>query len=169
MGFPGIAIGGLSVGESKEDMLAMLDVVGSVLPQDRPRYLMGVGFPDDLIEAVKRGIDMFDCVLPTRMARNHTALTRLGRLNLRNATYAEDVRPIDPDCKCYTCSTFTRAYLRHLIASNEMLAATLLTIHNLHTLISLAADLRQAVIDGRLDRFSDQFLTNYHKHRSPES
>jgi queuine tRNA-ribosyltransferase len=169
MGFPGIAIGGLSVGESKEDMLAMLDIVGSVLPQDRPRYLMGVGFPDDLIEAVKRGIDMFDCVLPTRMARNHTALTRLGRLNLRNATFAEDVRPIDPDCKCYTCSTFTRAYLRHLIASGEMLAATLLTIHNLHTLISLAADLRQAVIDGRLDRFSDQFLTNYHKHRSPES
>lgn len=169
MGFPGIAIGGLSVGESKEDMLAMLDVVGSVLPQDRPRYLMGVGFPDDLIEAVKRGIDMFDCVLPTRMARNHTALTRLGRLNLRNATFAEDVRPIDPDCKCYTCSTFTRAYLRHLIASGEMLAATLLTIHNLHTLISLAADLRQAVIDGCLDRFSHQFLTNYHKHRSPES
>jgi queuine tRNA-ribosyltransferase len=148
MGFPGIAIGGLSVGESKDDMLAMLDVVGSVLPQDRPRYLMGVGFPEDLIEAVKRGIDMFDCVLPTRMARNHAALTRLGRLNLRNATFAEDVRPIDPECKCYTCRTFTRAYLRHLIASGEMLAATLLTVHNLHTLISLTADLRQAVIDA---------------------
>lgn len=169
MGFPGIAIGGLSVGESKEDMLAMLEVVGSVLPQDRPRYLMGVGFPDDLIEAVKRGIDMFDCVLPTRMARNHAALTRLGRLNLRNATFAEDIRPIDPDCKCYTCRTFTRAYLRHLIASGEMLAATLLTVHNLYTLISLTADLRQAVIDGQLDRFSDQFLTSYHKHRPPES
>lgn len=168
MGFPGIAIGGLSVGESKEDMLAMLEVVESVLPQDRPRYLMGVGFPDDLIEAVKRGIDMFDCVLPTRMARNHAALTRLGRINLRNATFAEDVRPIDPDCKCYTCSTFTRAYLRHLIASGEMLAATLLTVHNLYTLISLTADLRQAVIDGQLDRFSDQFLTSYHKHPPPE-
>ncbi len=169
MGFPGIAIGGLSVGESKADMLAMLDVVGAVLPNDRPRYLMGVGSPDDLIEAVKRGIDMFDCVLPTRMARNHAALTRLGRLNLRNANFAEDVRPIDPDCKCYTCRTFTRAYLRHLIAAGEMLAATLLTIHNLYTLISLTADLRQAVIDGRLDRFCDQFLTDYQKHRSPES
>lgn len=169
MDFPGIAIGGLSVGESKEDMLAMLEVVGDVLPQDRPRYLMGVGFPDDLIEAVKRGIDMFDCVLPTRMARNHAALTRLGRLNLRNATFAEDVRPIDPDCTCYTCRTFTRAYLRHLIASGEILAATLLTIHNLYTLISLTDDLRQAVIDGQLDRFSDQFLTNYQKHRAPES
>jgi queuine tRNA-ribosyltransferase len=169
MGFPGIAIGGLSVGESKEDMLAMLDVVGSVLPQDRPRYLMGVGFPEDLIEAVKRGIDMFDCVLPTRMARNHAALTRLGRLNLRNATFVEDVRPIDPDCTCYTCRTFTRAYLRHLIASGEMLAATLLTVHNLYTLISLTADLRQAVIDGQLDRFSDKFLTSYNKHRPPET
>ncbi|KPK94494.1 MAG: queuine tRNA-ribosyltransferase [Anaerolineae bacterium SM23_ 63] len=169
MGFPGIAIGGLSVGESKQDMLAMLEIVGSVLPPDRPRYLMGVGFPQDLIEAVKRGIDMFDCVLPTRMARNHAALTRLGRLNMRNATFAEDVRPIDPDCKCYTCLTFTRAYLRHLIASGEMLAATLLTIHNLYTLVSLTADLRQAVIDGQLDQFSDQFLANDNKHRPPES
>jgi queuine tRNA-ribosyltransferase len=169
MGFPGIAIGGLSVGESKDDMLAMLDVVGPVLPQDRPRYLMGVGFPDDLIEAVKRGIDMFDCVLPTRMARNHAALTRLGRLNMRNATYAEDLRPIDPDCECYTCQNFTRAYLRHLIASGEMLSATLLTIHNLYTLISLTTDLRQAVIDGRLDQFADQSLANYSKHRPSES
>ena len=169
MGFPGIAIGGLSVGESKEDMRAMLEVVGAVLPQDRPRYLMGVGFPDDLIEAVKRGIDMFDCVLPTRMARNHAALTRLGRLNLRNAAFAEDVRPIDPDCNCYTCRAFTRAYLRHLIASGEMLAATLLTIHNLYTLISLTADLRQAIIDGDFDRFSEQLLSSYHKHRPPES
>jgi queuine tRNA-ribosyltransferase len=169
MDFPGIAIGGLSVGESKQDMLAMLEVVGSVLPQDRPRYLMGVGSPEDLVEAVVRGIDMFDCVLPTRMARNHAALTRLGRLNLRNATYAEDIRPIDPDCNCYTCSSFTRAYLRHLIASREMLAASLLTIHNLHTLISLTEDLRRAVIHGHLVQFSDQFLTNYHKHRPPES
>jgi queuine tRNA-ribosyltransferase len=169
MDFPGIAIGGLSVGESKEDMLAMLEIVGSVLPQDRPRYLMGVGSPEDLVTAVARGIDMFDCVLPTRMARNHGALTRLGRLNLRNVTFAEDTRPIDPDCTCYTCRTFTRAYLRHLIASREILAATLLTIHNLHTLISLTADLRQAVINGHLDQFSDQFLANYHKHRPSES
>jgi queuine tRNA-ribosyltransferase len=167
--FPGIAIGGLSVGESKQDMLAMLEVVGSVLPQDRPRYLMGVGSPEDLVEAVVRGIDMFDCVLPTRMARNHAALTRLGRLNLRNATFAEDTRPIDPDCTCYTCHTFTRAYLRHLIASREMLAASLLTIHNLHTLTSLTGDLRRAVFHGKLDQFADQFLTDYHKHRPSES
>lgn len=169
MDFSGIAIGGLSVGESKEDMLAMLEIVEPVLPQERPRYLMGVGSPEDLVTAVARGIDMFDCVLPTRMARNHGALTRLGRLNLRNATFAEDTRPIDPDCPCYTCRTFSRAYLRHLIASREILAATLLTIHNLHTLIALTADLRQAVINGHLDQFSDQFLTNYHKHRPSES
>jgi queuine tRNA-ribosyltransferase len=169
MDFPGIAIGGLSVGESKEDTLAMLEIVGSVLPQERPRYLMGVGSPEDLVAAVALGIDMFDCVLPTRMARNHGALTRLGRLNLRNATFAEDIRPIEPDCTCYTCRTFTRAYLRHLIASREILAATLLTIHNLHTLISLTADLRQAIIDRNLDQFSDRFLANYHKHRPSES
>jgi queuine tRNA-ribosyltransferase len=169
MDFPGIAIGGLSVGESKEDTLAMLEIVGSVLPRERPRYLMGVGSPEDLVAAVALGIDMFDCVLPTRMARNHGALTRLGRLNLRNATFAEDIRPIDPDCTCYTCRTFTRAYLRHLIASREILAATLLTIHNLHTLVSLTADLREAIIHRNLAQFSDRFLANYHKHRPSES
>ena len=143
LGFPGIAIGGLSRSvKSKDDMLAMLETVDPILPADRPRYLMGVGSPEDLVEGVVRGIDLFDCVLPTRMARNDAALTRRGRLNLHNAAYAEDERPIDSDCDCYACRTFTRAYLRHLIVAGEMLSATLLSIHNLRLLISLAADLR---------------------------
>ena len=166
--FPGVAIGGLSVGETKAEMHAMLDVVEDILPEDRPRYLMGVGSPEDLVEGVLRGIDLFDCVLPTRMARNHTALTRLGRLNLRGAAYADDRRPIDSTCACYACQTFTRAYVRHLCTAGEMLAATLLSIHNLHTLIALAADLRQAVIDGRVQAFADDFRLHYHMHRPAE-
>jgi queuine tRNA-ribosyltransferase len=168
LGFPGVAIGGLSVGETKAEMLAMLEIVDGVLPLDRPRYLMGVGSPEDLVEAVLRGIDIFDCVLPTRMARNHAALTRRGRLNLRNAPYAKDPKPIEPDCSCYTCRTFSRAYLRHLIVAREMLAATLLSIHNLHTLITLVADLRQAVIEGHLESFAHEFRKAYRKHRSPQ-
>ncbi len=167
--FPGNAIGGLSVGERKAEMHSMLEIIDPILPEDRPRYLMGVGSPEDLVEGVLRGIDMFDCVLPTRMARNHAALTRQGRLNLRNTPFADDNRPIDPDCNCYTCRTFTRAYLRHLIVAREMLAATLLSIHNLHTVISLTNDLRQAIIAGRLERFADEFRTNYQKHRSSEA
>lgn len=168
LGFPGIAIGGLSVGESKDDMLAMLETVDPLLPDDRPRYLMGVGSPEDLVEGVVRGIDLFDCVLPTRMARNHAALTRRGRLNLRNAGYADDERPIDPRCACYTCRTFTRAYLRHLIVAGEMLSATLLSIHNLHCLVSLAADLRAAVIGGTLAEFAAAFRDGFRKHRVEE-
>jgi queuine tRNA-ribosyltransferase len=167
--FPGIAIGGLSVGETKEEMLTILDLVDKILPKDRPRYLMGVGSPEDLVEAVSRGIDLFDCVLPTRMARNHAAITRRGRLNLRNATFANSDSPIEPDCTCYTCREFSRAYLRHLIVAGEMLAATLLTIHNLHTLIALTAELRQVVIDGRFEHFAAEFRANYNKHRPPES
>jgi len=165
---PGVAIGGLSVGETKEEMAAMLDVLDPRLPQDRPRYLMGVGSPEDLVEGVVRGVDLFDCVLPTRLARNHAALTRLGRLNLRNKPYADDQRPIDPECDCYTCRTFTRAYLRHLIVAREMLAATLVSIHNLHTLTHLMADLRQAVLDGRLEAFATDFRSGYQKHRPME-
>jgi queuine tRNA-ribosyltransferase len=168
LGFPGVAIGGLSVGESKADMLAMIDLVNDILPEDRPRYLMGVGSPEDLVAGVQRGVDLFDCVLPTRMARNHTALTRLGRLNLRNAPYAEDRRPIDPDCRCYTCRTFTRSYLRHLIVAGEMLASTLVSIHNLHMLIELAADLRSAIQAGSLTHFVQAFEAGYQKHR-PEA
>ena len=151
--FAGLAIGGLSVGESKAETLAMLDVVGGAFPDDRPRYLMGVGAPQDLIEAVLRGVDIFDSVLPTRLARNGAAFTRNGRINLRNAQFAEDTRPLDADCSCYTCSTFSRAYLRHLVAANEMLGATLLSIHNLFTLIRLAQELRDAILERRLAEF----------------
>jgi queuine tRNA-ribosyltransferase len=165
LGLPGNAIGGLSVGETKQEMLAMLEIVDPILPQDQPRYLMGVGSPEDLVEAVQRGIDIFDCVLPTRMARNHSAMTRRGRLNLRNKVFADDGRPIDPDCGCYTCTTFSRAYLRHLIVAKEMLAASLLSIHNLFMLIALCADLRQAIIDGRLERFALEFRADYSMHR----
>ncbi len=166
--FPGVAIGGLSVGESKPEMLGILDILSGALPMDRPRYLMGVGSPEDLVAGVRRGIDLFDCVLPTRMARNQAALTRLGRISLRNAPFAEDPRPIDPDCRCYTCRTFTRSYLRHLIVAGEMLASTLVSIHNLHMLIALAADLRSAVLAGTLDGFIQDFEAGYQKHR-PEA
>lgn len=167
--FPGIAIGGLSVGETKDEMLTILDLVDKILPKDRPRYLMGVGSPEDLVEAVSRGIDLFDCVLPTRMARNHAAITSRGRLNLRNAIFANSDRPIEPGCTCYTCREFSRAYLRHLIVAGEMLAATLLTIHNLHTIFALTTELRQAVIEGRLEHFATEFRENYNKHRPPGS
>jgi queuine tRNA-ribosyltransferase len=169
LGLPGIAIGGLSVGETKEEMHAVLELVDSVLPEDRPRYLMGVGSPEDLVEGVVRGMDLFDCVLPTRMARNHAALTRLGRLNLRSRTYILDERPIDGECSCYTCRTFTRAYLRHLCVAGEMLAATLLSIHNLATLTSLMSDLRRAVLEKRLDPFTEEFRASFQKHRRDQA
>ena len=147
MPFPGVAIGGLSVGESKAEMLAILDLVPPLLPETKPRYLMGVGTPEDLILGVARGIDIFDCVLPTRLARHHAVFSSHGRMNLMNAAYARDTLPIDESCDCYTCRTFTRAYLRHLIAARESVAGTLLSIHNLHALISLMAEIRQAIID----------------------
>ncbi|MBN1266685.1 MAG: tRNA guanosine(34) transglycosylase Tgt [Anaerolineales bacterium] len=165
---PGIAIGGLSVGESKEEMAAMIETVVPRLPENKPRYLMGVGSPEDIVNGVIRGIDIFDCVLPTRMARNYAALTRLGQLNLRNAVFREDKRPIDPTCTCYTCRTFNRGYLRHLATTKEMLSATLISIHNLHTLIQLARDLQLAIQEQRIDAFSTEFLNNYQKHRPPE-
>lgn len=169
LGFAGIGIGGLSVGETKADTMATLDLLDEVLPDDRPRYLMGVGSPDDLVEGVLRGVDMFDCVLPTRMARNHAALTRFGRLNMRRADYVEDTRPIDPECECYTCQTFSRSYLRHLSVAGEMLAATLLSIHNLHCLVCLTGDLRRAILESRLDAFAHDFRRDYQKHRPPEA
>jgi queuine tRNA-ribosyltransferase len=163
--FPGNAIGGLSVGETKSEMYAMLEVIDPILPANRPRYLMGVGSPDDIVEAVMRGIDIFDCVLPTRLARNHAALTRQGRMNLRKASYELDERPLDPDCDCPTCSQFTRAYIRHLCVTKEMLAGSLLSIHNIYMLISLTNDLRQAILEGRGAAFADHFRRNYQKHR----
>jgi len=165
---PGNAIGGLSVGETKAEMHAMLDVVDGVLPRDRPRYLMGVGSPEDLVEGVLRGVDIFDCVLPTRMARNHTALTRRGRMNLRKAAYADDERALDPECGCYTCQTFSRAYLRHLSLAKEMLAGSLLSIHNIRTLVALMGDLRAAIETGEADAFAADFRAGYQTHR-PEA
>lgn len=154
LGFDGHAIGGLSVGESKEEMHRVLDVVDPILPQDKPRYLMGVGTPEDLVEGIRRGVDIFDCVLPTRLGRNNAAFLRRGsRLNLKNAEFIRDTNPIDEGCTCYACRNFTRAYLRHLIHAKEMLSATLLSIHNLHTLIHLAKDLRAAVLRNEFDSY----------------
>jgi queuine tRNA-ribosyltransferase len=156
---PGIAIGGLSVGESKEEMHQILDVLDPILPEDKPRYLMGVGTPEDLVNAVARGVDIFDCVLPTRLGRNHSVFLRDGeRLNLKNAPFANDPKPIDEDCTCYTCRTFSRAYLRHLIMAKEMLSATLLSIHNLHTLIQLTKDMRAAVQAGKFGEFAKPWI-----------
>lgn len=149
--FPGIAIGGLSVGESKDDMHATLDVVTPLLPENKPRYLMGVGTPEDLINGVLRGIDIFDCVLPTRLARHQAAFSPEGRLNMMNAIHARDQRPIDETCDCYTCRTFTRAYIRHLIVAKEMLAGTLLSIHNLRALIRLMEEIRVHISTGTFE------------------
>ena len=158
LGFPGHAIGGLSVGESKPDMYAMIEVVNAILPENKPRYLMGVGTVEDLLNGIARGVDIFDCVLPTRLARHQAAMTRRGRINLLNAVHARDPRPIDESCECYTCRTFSRAYLRHLIVAKEMLAATLISIHNLHTLISLVKDARRAILAGRYAEFAEDIL-----------
>ena len=161
MDFPGIAIGGLSVGESKIEMHAMLDLLNPILPANKPRYLMGVGSPEDLVNGVMRGVDIFDCVLPTRLARHQAVMTRNGRLNMLNAVYSRDERPIDSECTCYTCKSFSRAYLRHLIAAKEMLAGTLLSIHNIHTLLSLTREMRQAIIAHRFSQFSQSYLSEY--------
>lgn len=158
LGFPGNAIGGLSVGETKEEMNAMLEVVDPILPEDKPRYLMGVGAPEDLVNGVMRGVDIFDSVLPTRLARHHAAITRTGRLNLVNAAFARDPRPIDESCGCYTCQNFSRAYLRHLIISKEMLSAVLLSIHNLYTLLELARQIRSSIIENRFHAFAQDFF-----------
>jgi queuine tRNA-ribosyltransferase len=160
--FPGIAIGGLSVGETKAQMYAILDVVAPVLPENKPRYLMGVGTPEDLIQGIARGIDIFDCVLPTRLARHNAVFSSEGRLNLMNAVYARDARPIDDLCDCYTCRTFTRAYLRHLISAKESLAGTLLSIHNLHTMINLMNTIRAAIIDGTFESKVGRWLEQWH-------
>ena len=157
--FPGNAIGGLSVGETKTEMHTILELVDQALPDDKPRYLMGVGTPEDLVNGISRGVDIFDCVLPTRLARHNAAMTRYGgRLNIVNAQYAKDKQPLDQGCTCYTCQHFSRAYLRHLVISKEMLAATLLSIHNLHTMINLASDIRQAILDGEFEEFCIHFL-----------
>lgn len=159
--FPGNAIGGLSVGETKEEMHEMIKIVNAILPMDKPRYLMGVGTPQDLVECVKRGIDIFDCVLPTRLARHNAAMTDNGRMNMMNARFARDEKPISEGCTCYTCQTYSRAYIRHLIQARETLSGTLLSIHNIHTLLELGRKLRQSIIDGCFDAFAAQYLKNF--------
>jgi queuine tRNA-ribosyltransferase len=167
---PGIAIGGLSVGETKQEMHDMLDVVTPLLPENKPRYLMGVGTPEDLINGVARGIDIFDCVLPTRLARHHSAFSPEGRLNLMNATFARDERPIDETCDCYACKTFTRAYIRHLIVAKELLAGTLISIHNLRALIRLMEQIRTYIADGSFESCVPALLSQWANNakRKPE-
>ena len=158
---PGIAIGGLSVGETKEEMNTVMDQVNQILPQDKPRYLMGVGSPEDLVNGILRGVDIFDCVLPTRLARHKAAMTMTGQINLQNAIHRNDPRPLDEECGCYTCQHFSRAYLRHLFVAKEALGGTLVSIHNLYTLLALVKRCRQAIFDGQFDDFAAQFLENY--------
>ncbi|WEK47119.1 MAG: tRNA guanosine(34) transglycosylase Tgt [Candidatus Andeanibacterium colombiense] len=161
IGFDGYAIGGLAVGEGQEAMFATLDFAPGQLPVDAPRYLMGVGKPDDLVGAVERGVDMFDCVLPTRSGRNGQAFTWNGPLNLRNAKHAEDTGPVDPRCACPTCATYSRAYLHHLIKAGEILGAVLLTEHNLSFYQQLMAGMRDAIAEGRFANFAGDFRRDY--------
>lgn len=159
--FPGYAIGGLSVGEPKELMYEVLDYTAPLLPKDKPRYLMGVGSPDDLLEGVLRGIDMFDCVLPTRIARNGTAMTSVGKVVIKNAKYFDDFSPLDENCDCYTCKNYTKAYLRHLYKANEILSSRLMSTHNLHFLIRMMKEARQAIMEDRFLDFKNEFYAKY--------
>jgi queuine tRNA-ribosyltransferase len=157
IGFDGYAVGGLSVGEQAEERLQVLEALADQLPADKPRYLMGVGTPADLVEAVGRGMDMFDCVLPTRNARNGHLFTHDGVVRIRNGTYQDDIRPVDPQCGCYTCRHYSRAYLRHLDKCGEILAPRLATIHNLYYYQSLMRDMREAIVAGRFAAWALEF------------
>jgi queuine tRNA-ribosyltransferase len=157
IGFEGLALGGLSVGEPLEERTRVLDHIMPRMPADRPRYLMGVGLPTDILDAVERGVDMFDCVIPTRHARNGYLFTDTGTLRIRNARHREDTRPLQPGCECYTCQNYSRSYLRHLDACGEMLGSRLNTIHNLHFYLKLMRDIRAAIETGEFDRFNREF------------
>jgi len=159
--FDGYAIGGLSVGEPKDVMFGVLDYTVPLMGDNKPRYLMGVGSPDCIVEGIRRGIDMFDCVLPTRMARNGTVFTSEGRITVKNAHFARDFSPLDPACSCYTCSNYSRAYIRHLIKANEILGIRLTTIHNLEFIISIVRRLRKAIIEENFDEVADDLLKPY--------
>ncbi|NLM63129.1 MAG: tRNA guanosine(34) transglycosylase Tgt [Mollicutes bacterium] len=161
MDFDGYAVGGTSVGEPKDVMYKMIEYATPYLPENKVRYLMGVGEPIDIIEAVIRGIDILDCVLPTRLARHGSAFTKYGRINLRNAKYKEDFSPIDSNCDCYTCKNYTKAYLRHLFACKESLGGRLLSIHNIRFLIRLTEELREAIKNNRVLEYRDEFIRNY--------
>ena len=159
--FPGYAIGGISVGEPKEEFIKMLKFTAPLMPENKPRYLMGVGTPDYLLEAAMAGIDMCDCVLPTRIARNGTAMTSHGKVVVRNATYAEDFTPLDPECDCYTCKNYTRAYIRHLVKCNEILGVRLLSIHNIKFLTNLMERVRIEIENDNLANFVKEFYEKY--------
>jgi queuine tRNA-ribosyltransferase len=157
----GYGIGGLSVGEAKPDMYAMLETADAALPRNHPRYLMGVGFPEDLIEGVRRGVDLFDCVAPTRMGRTGAVFTHSGRLNVKRAELRDDPAPLDPECDCPTCTRFSRAYLRHLFVSEEILGLRLLSLHNVHFLIRLMRTAREHIASGTFDQWSADWLARY--------
>ncbi len=161
LGFDGYSIGGTSVGEDKETMYKMIDYSTKYLPEDKVRYLMGVGDPLDIIEGVIRGVDLFDCVLSTRIARHGNAFTRHGKMNIKNSKYKEDFTPIEDDCDCYACKNFTKAYIRHLITSDELLGGRLLSIHNTRFLIKLTEELREAIKENRLLEYKDEFISKY--------
>jgi len=161
MDFDGYAIGGVSVGEPEPEMMRAIEFSEPFLPAGRPRYAMGLGTPPQIVEMVARGIDMFDCVLPTRLARNGTAFTELGTLNLKNNPYRLDERPIEEGCGCSTCQTFTRGYIRHLVKAEEILGLRLITIHNLHFYLNLTKQIRAALEEGTFARFREHFVANY--------
>jgi queuine tRNA-ribosyltransferase len=167
--FPGYAVGGLAVGEPKPAMLEVLDAMDAQLPADRPRYLMGVGYPEDLVAAVERGIDLFDCVLPTRNARNGMAFTRRGRVAIRNAAHASDARPLDPECSCRVCGRYSRAYIRHLHLAGEILGLRLVTYHNLYTYLGLLHEMRAAIESGTFAAWAEQFRMETTAVGSPEA
>jgi queuine tRNA-ribosyltransferase len=163
--FPGYAVGGLSVGEPKEMMMEMLEVALEYLPADKPRYMMGIGYPEDLVAAVSRGVDMFDCVVPTRLGRNGSAFTLDGRVSVKNASYARDHSPIEEECACYVCRNFTRAYIRHLINTGEILGIRLTSHHNVHFMNNLMARMREAIMDGSFDQWAAAFYNRYDPQR----
>ena len=162
----GYGIGGLSVGEAKPDMYRILDLMHRALPENRPRYLMGVGFPEDLVEGVRRGVDLFDCVAPTRMGRNGAVFTSDGRLNIKRAEFRNDPRPLDETCQCAACRRFSRSYLRHLFVSDEMLGMRLLSLHNVHFLVALMRAAREAIASGSFASWSQSWLDRYHSRTS---
>ena len=163
MNFDGYSIGGLSVGEPKEIQNKVLEFTTPFLPKDKPRYLMGVGDPIDILEGVSRGIDMFDCVLPTRLARHGNAFTSTGKINIKNLKYKEDFTSIEDTCDCYTCKNYTKAYIRHLITSNEVLGGRLLSIHNIRFLIRLTEEIRESIKDDNFEAYKKDFINRYLK------
>jgi queuine tRNA-ribosyltransferase len=166
MDFPGYALGGLSVGETPQTMYEIIDYAADELPADKPRYLMGSGPPADIFEAVERGIDLFDCVMPTRNARNASLMTSGGVVIVKNLEYASDFSPLDPECQCVTCRNYTRAYLRHLFKAGEITAMRLATLHNVHFMLTLLANVREAILEGRYAEFKESFLRRYQQGRT---